>query len=223
MVKSSHSARPRRLGCVWTTQDDPRSELRPAPFDGCPSKSIMKVATLEDSLRFCAKMRLVQENEGKIYPDEVGEVGEKRSSELRFGRLQFREYKITAVDNPETKQGPALGIDWEFEDLDWEPTMDEYENKRAPPRSLREMKLSRHERERRLMETGFSRKELDEVASAIQEARRKRKKTLKNMSIFAETALEKRQTLLRDVRIHLHLRKNEAAEVDSLWDQAQQA
>lgn len=57
----------------------------------------------------------------------------RRSSTVRFGSVQVREYDRIVGDHPDTKYGPPIGIGWDYE-IQSELSLDDYENTRKATR-----------------------------------------------------------------------------------------
>ena len=67
--------------------------------------------------------------------------GESSNSSVAFGSVMIRSYAQTLGDNPSVSYGPPISLDWEYDEHP-EVTLDDYEDKRAPRRSVRQMVLS---------------------------------------------------------------------------------
>lgn len=73
-----------------------------------------------------------------------------KSKSVRFGNVAIRHYSQTLGDNPSCSYGPPVQLDWDFEEND-PLSVDNYEDKRAPRRSPRQMVLSFYLRKNLLM------------------------------------------------------------------------
>jgi hypothetical protein len=68
-------------------------------------------------------------------------ISSSRSQSVRFGRVVIRRYTQTLGDNPSCSYGPPVQLDWEYEEHD-PLSLDEYEDKRPPRKTMRQMVLS---------------------------------------------------------------------------------
>jgi len=78
-----------------------------------------------------------------------------RTSRISFSQIQIREYPIIVGDNPSIMTGTPVTIDWEPVE---EATFDfqDYEDTRAPPRSMVELRMPAKHRDAILKNQGFS-------------------------------------------------------------------
>ena len=106
-----------------------------------------------------------------------------RASRVRFDSVNVRSYKIHVDDNPAVSTGgPAIALGWEYQA---EPVvaLDAFEEERAPQRiPLKDLKISRVDRERMLLQAGASRSEMQRFVKRINIAKRKRRKTLEALN-----------------------------------------
>lgn len=145
-------------------------------------------------------------------------INEDRETKVSFTELRLRQYAIRAGVNPEVSRGgAAIELDWQYEDTPPQ-SINEYEEARKPRKQLKEMKLSRAERERRLLDSGVSRKEIHKSTKRVTLAKQQRKQTLEDIGRMRQ---EYRKELLRDrFRRFFRLKKSESAREDELWDEA---
>ena len=120
-------------------------------------------------------------------------VGKKVS----FSTLQIREYAIIPGDNPGVSCGVPISIGWDF-DGEFCFSIEEYEQQRAKPRSMTELRMPSRVREDMLRGVGYSRKEIQESTKYATVARLQRRRTSELMHLapiqeFLERA--KRKTL----------------------------
>lgn len=64
-----------------------------------------------------------------------------RSNSVCFGEIRIRSYAQTLGDNPSCSYGPPIQLDWDFEEHE-ALAVDDYEDGRAPRRTMRQMVLS---------------------------------------------------------------------------------
>jgi len=78
-----------------------------------------------------------------------------RTIRISFSQIQIREYPIIVGDNPSIMTGTPVTIDWEPVE---EATFDfqDYEDTRAPPRSMVELRMPAKHRDAILKNQGFS-------------------------------------------------------------------
>jgi len=100
---------------------------------------------------------------------------------VTFGSIEIREYRTIVGDNPGSRGGAPLSLDWKYKlAKDVPKTVEEYEMVRPPPRKLSELKLSSEQREKILLSQGVSRKELTMAANASKKAQIQRAETIQN-------------------------------------------
>ena len=116
-----------------------------------------------------------------------------------------------------SKGGAAIELGWQYKDTPPQ-SLHEYEEAREPRKELKEMKLSRAERERRLLDSGVSLKEIQKSTKRVNQAKAQRKQTLEDMGRMRQ---EYKKELLRGrFRRLFRLEKSESAREDELWDEA---
>lgn len=145
-------------------------------------------------------------------------INEDRETKVNFTKLHFRQYTIRAGSNPGVSRGgAAIELGWQYEDTPPQ-SIHEYEEAREPRKELKEMKLSRAERERRLLDSGVSLKEIQKSTKRVNQAKAQRKQTLEDMGRMRQ---EYKKELLRDrFRRFFRLEKSESLREDELWDEA---
>merc|ERR1719203_2098770 len=97
-----------------------------------------------------------------------------------FKFVEIRDYFQILGDNPSVSRGPAMTLDWEY-DSHQTISIDSYEGNRGTRRVSYEMMMPRNVREHHLRKSGYSKKEISKAVKAIDEAKSKRKKTVKNI------------------------------------------
>jgi hypothetical protein len=109
---------------------------------------------------------------------------------VRFGTVEIREFPTIFGDNPGSRSGPPLSIDWEptsAEILD----VDEYEKNRPEGRMYSEMRIPPKVRLEILKKVGYSRKEIVELGKPVNILRLQRKRTIETRQLhFVEEAAE---------------------------------
>ena len=153
--------------------------------------------------------------------EEEEEVTSK--PKVGFAELHSRQYAIQAGYNPGVSRGgAAIELGWRYQDMD-PRSLDEHEahrSRQGPRKKLREMKLDRAERERRLLDSGVSRKEIQKSTKRINQARVQRRKTLEGMSEGRLRQQYKREVRVGRFKTWLGLEKTYDAREDELWDEA---
>jgi len=94
---------------------------------------------------------------------------------ISWGGLVIRSHDIVLGDNPATTSGPPLTIGWNVATTNT-LSIDDYEKHRPLRRRMSDLIIPRVERERRLMEAGYSRGELRQMQEKLEEIKRSRKK-----------------------------------------------
>jgi hypothetical protein len=113
------------------------------------------------------------------------------SSTVRFSVLEIRCYPMILGDNPSVTNGIPVTIDWKH-DESVVCDVEEYEESRPPRRDRAELMLPSSIRSRLAMDTGSSRKELQEQLRQVNIQRNQRRRTLEREQLDRlEEALEK--------------------------------
>lgn len=91
---------------------------------------------------------------------------------ISFGNVQIRQYDVIIGDNPSTKKGPSIDIDWKYQQ-NHEIPIDTYESKReGVRRTVSKLFIAPKERMHRLNKWGYTNSEILTVqkeASAMRE------------------------------------------------------
>jgi hypothetical protein len=101
---------------------------------------------------------------------------------IEFSTVTIREYPITIGDNPASRLGISLSVEW---DHDSEVTLDltAYEGERPPRRSGREMIIPPDVRTERLRAMGFAREEIVRRTRPINITRGQRQRTCETLHL----------------------------------------
>lgn len=162
------------LNASWRTMDAELSDRSgPSRTDSAREGGILKVRTQRDSLasdygRPCpAGDASPPSSPGAPLPP----VPERRR--VRFGAVEFREYRRILCDNPSTTAGPPIGLGWSHDpDETVSLDLDLYESEREGcRRSKAELSMPPLVREDLLREVGYSR---NEIRIAVKAARKER-------------------------------------------------
>jgi len=98
-----------------------------------------------------------------------------------FSTIQIREYPITLGNNPGGAKGPPITLEWKHDDEKTLVTsLEEYEKKRPPRRD--DLHIPECVRRWRLLEKGFSMREMRKASSDAEFTRRQRKKTIQQLT-----------------------------------------
>lgn len=233
----------RRHGRVYT-ESTQSVKLRPVK-GGQPVRSIMKVGSLEDSLRsapkegplhklwsrsilsrksssevtaelsYASDFSLAAEGEAKV--DDTTSPEPQRT--VRYDAVHMRAYPILVEDNPGVSKGPAIGIGWQFDELET-IRVEEFENNHPPRRKLREIKMSQKARLELLRKSGIPQAEVDRSIKRSNAARKKRRKTIASFKTTAKVE-ENLQSLNDNIKTKLRLKRTDEKEEEALWDKAQ--
>jgi len=118
-----------------------------------------------------------------------------RTNAIRFSTIEVREFNCTLGDNPACSRGPPISLDWDYTVGEW-ISLDEYEAKRNPRRTRRELFMSTSTRRRIVScELGYTKQEVEMVESSIKRIQKSRSETkmedpmFDNTRVFAETAM----------------------------------
>jgi len=105
-------------------------------------------------------------------------------SKISFSTLEIREYNITLGDNPGGSEGPPISLDWEYNKGRTQVlTLEDYERKRAPRRSIEQLHLPAKKRSWRLLqENTVSFREMEKAAKAAEFIRKQRRKSMPTRS-----------------------------------------
>lgn len=178
-----------------------------------PTKSILKVATQEESLSFQGIRRDRFDEEEKRSDDE-----QERHNRVRFAKLERRMYNVIPETNPSVSSGPAIGLDWSYVELPI-VSVDAFEANRLPRLKIADVQMTYIERITILKEAGVPPKELYEAIFRTDVARNKREETIQNLK-YEELEM-RRESLIRNIKKKLHIQRSDAAAQKMLWKKAQ--
>jgi len=107
---------------------------------------------------------------------------ESSTLSVSFGSLHIREYTVVCGDNPACLTGAPLALGW---DVLSEHSLEvvAYEDARPPRRTGRSMIVPKPQREKWLLQAGYSRKELTALTKPVNIARHQRKTTVATMGL----------------------------------------
>ena len=115
---------------------------------------------------------------------------------VRFGTVQIRSFERILGDNPSTISGAPIGIGWRF--VQFRPqSVNEFEERRQPPRPSHSLVLNRDIREDMLVSLGYSKKEIAAAIRTNLKCRNKRRQTVQNLR--AEGVEEKVESAVKGV------------------------
>ena len=174
-----------------THQDNASSESH-VTATGSTSKAPMDVPAPEDA-----------------FPERIRTTSSAAQGAVHFSTVSVRYHATVLGVNPFCTSGPPISLGWYHDPslADSNVPIDEYERYFHPtaPKSEWDLALSRAERERRLLDTGYSR---DKIAAAIREANRvkdQRRQTV--LTLGAAGAQEFAESVGRTTKKALLLRK----------------
>jgi len=103
-----------------------------------------------------------------------------RTNTIRFSTIEVREFNCTLGDNPTCSRDPPISLEWDYAVSEL-ISLDEYEAKRIPRRSRRELCISKRTRRKIVSsQLGYAKEEVEMVESSITRIQKKRLKTKKN-------------------------------------------
>jgi len=121
----------------------------------------------------------------------------QRNLSASFSTIQIREYPITLGNNPGGLKGPPITLEWKHDD---EKTLvislEDYEKTRPPRRDESDLYIPEYLRRWRLLEKGFTMKEMQKAASDAKSTRQQRKKTIQKLKFSRNNGLKKKITRL---------------------------
>jgi len=108
--------------------------------------------------------RIIHRSNSVVTVRSAHELGMTRS--VTFHEIRIREYDQTLGDHPNVTYGPAIQLDWHYEE--YQPVMvDDYEDQRGKRRSMRQMGLNYYRRKDILQnQYQFSEHEMHKAAKA---------------------------------------------------------
>ena len=175
-----------------THQDNASSESH-VTATGSTSKALMHVSAPED----------------EAFPERIITTSSVAQGAVHFSTVSVRYHATVLGVNPFCTSGPPISLGWCHDPslADSNIPIDEYESYFHPtaPKSEWDLALSRAERERRLLDAGYSR---DKIAAAIREANRvkdQRRQTV--LTLGAAGAQEFAESVSRTTKKALLLRK----------------
>mmetsp|Transcript_25246 Transcript_25246/g.39084 ORF Transcript_25246/g.39084 Transcript_25246/m.39084 type:complete len:229 (+) Transcript_25246:3-689(+) len=146
---------------------------------------IMKVRTLDESISSINDLR-------KTEPARSSSVGTSCTDDssaltnldnaVSFDRLQIRTYCRAVGDNPCVRNGAPVSLGWKY-NIGPSMSVDEYEQTRPLRRQGPQMVMPRLERERVLLDHGFSRADLRDAVRSVTATKKKRLQTVNNLKM----------------------------------------
>ena len=147
--------------------------------------------------------------EEEAFPERIRTASSAAEGAVHFSTVSVRYHATVLGVNPFCTSGPPISLGWYHDPslADSDVPIDEYERHFHPtaPKSEWDLALSRAERERRLLDAGYSR---DKIAAAIREANRvkdQRRQTV--LTLGAAGAQEFAESVGRTTKKALLLRK----------------
>ena len=117
------------------------------------------------------------------YPSH--KVPSTRNSKVKFGSVSVREFSIEVGDNPSCSRGPAISLSWEIVKTENYNHVDRFEQVRHPFRYLNaiDMVLSRKDREKMLLQNGYSESDIADAVRRIVKVKNQRRQTVHNLPV----------------------------------------
>ena len=150
--------------------------------------SALRVADFQSSLRDMVKAASQLQILHALAPNE-----QTFPIKISFTDIEIRYYEQILSDNPSVRSGPPIGIGWRYKVLHKSFAVDTWEERRQNDRRyLAGLMISRHERTSRLLDLGYSRKDLATSIREVMRIKNSRKKTFQNMGFESmEEVLER--------------------------------
>ena len=140
----------------------------------------------DDELHICTKRqswksmpvpdldKIQQYRRSQSVNSALGDSPQSSRRSVSFHEIQIREYDQTLGDHPNVSYGPAIQLDWQYEEC--EPlAVDLYEDNRGKRRNLRQMGLNYYQRKNLLMwKYGVEEEALKKAARQSSKAARQR-------------------------------------------------
>jgi hypothetical protein len=113
-------------------------------------------------------------------PNSPNSPNSPKSRKVRFQTVQIREYGITLGDNPSCSSGPPVQLDWSYNEITQEMTVEKYEKVRSGNRRcIHNMKIPSEIRYVILREWNVSRNEMVDVQSKCEAIKKQRSKVIR--------------------------------------------
>lgn len=108
------------------------------------------------------------------------------TSNVSFGTIEIQVYPMVLGDNPSTRRGPSVELDWNVMSRYTIHDLDLYESLKPPPREMGEFAMSSEMRTNLLIESGHSLREIRELTKQRNLLKRKKNssKKLSNLLKF---------------------------------------
>eukprot|EP00815_Leptocylindrus_aporus_P001074 CAMPEP_0116052590 /NCGR_PEP_ID=MMETSP0322-20121206/1663_1 /TAXON_ID=163516 /ORGANISM="Leptocylindrus danicus var. apora, Strain B651" /LENGTH=551 /DNA_ID=CAMNT_0003535553 /DNA_START=398 /DNA_END=2053 /DNA_ORIENTATION=- len=148
----------------------------PASLSPPESLSKMKLSVSNESLHDDKELRSSPKNNKKF---------RKSRPVVKFGKVDIREFEIEIGDNPSCSRGPAVALGWKILKEESYHHVDRFERVRRNARykTAPDMVLGRHEREKMLLENGFSTGDIAAAVRKIVRIKNQRRQTVNNLPV----------------------------------------
>ncbi|KAG7342837.1 hypothetical protein IV203_020781 [Nitzschia inconspicua] len=163
----------------------------------CTEEPLLTVSSLgdveEDSISFSSSSSLT-DDDGELQVIQVeldttvhsgaatpntskGNTDLERPSLVQFSTVEIRNYRMVLGDNPSVTSGVPVTLDWLYDEC-MVCDVSDYEDSRPPRRDRAQMMLPAEYRARLVMDTGSSRKEIQQRQKEVNIQRSQRRRTL---------------------------------------------
>ena len=109
------------------------------------------------------------------------------NSKVKFGSVSIREFSIEIGDNPSCSRGPAVTLGWDIVKTSTYVNVEKYEQSwhsfHHTGMNAPDMILTRKERERMLLENGFSANDIADGIRKILKVKNQRRQTIHNLPV----------------------------------------
>lgn len=119
----------------------------------------------------------------KDLPPPRIQIPPRRRRKVKFSNIEIRSYGVTYSDNPCCREGPPIGLDWQYTSTET-LNINVFEANRLKRRRLRDLVLNPYQRRDKLITiAGLSLKEIDLITREVSKARRQRAMTKSFMAV----------------------------------------
>jgi hypothetical protein len=119
----------------------------------------------------------------------------EEQSKVSFSHIEMRDYEIKMGNNPSCTSGPPLELGWRYNKVS-PITIDTYEETRGPRRDRTEMMVPSHYRKEKLMEFGYTSRDINEMLERLTLEKKKMNKStsgVKPLSKLMHKALKNKK------------------------------
>jgi hypothetical protein len=176
------------------------------------------ISKSDESIELIADSKSMESGDSVTHFPDAG-TQRPKGRRVKFNKIQIREYERTLGDNPCVSSGPALSLDWSYNDNTQMLTIEEFEAAKPIKKNKVELLVPRHLREKILsIDCGVSRVDIANSLREIQTIKQNRNHTILNWGNFKTE--EKMENFKRSIGRVVGLRKSASREIEILWEKA---